>query len=460
MIGGLRGLPRHIDDAERDFGTGIYDRMLNEPYIAAAVALLKVAVLSEPLGIEPAIPMPDAPLDGSDITQSPEWNEYVRALEIATVMRANIDQVGRGTTNFRMVLFDMLEAVTHGNRVAEITEKKVTRGPFAGRQFFDSIRVIPRDYYRIIVDVFNNVLGVMSYQPGKVPPFVTGLVSPSVTEFATFTNIDKVFLLSHRPKNGDPTGVSCLRPAYAPWYEKQKLRPAELKRLGQFGGESIVFTAPDNFDEVMRSVLGTGNDAVTLDDALTQVFGQAAQNYASGTSMVIPFGAKAEVLGAISGSDLFESKEGRVNREMVLAVLSSARVIMESQRNSQADASSASDLFDLLQSFTADWLSEALQEQIFRPSVRRNYGDDVAEELTPIITLGDANRADLAGNAMGLARLSESGMITSAMLPHVWREVLGIRYIPGEPVQSTIIRAEAAQNGNLDDSETPRLPNQ
>ena len=37
-----RALPRYVDDAERDFGTDLYDRMLRDPMVAAAIDTLKM----------------------------------------------------------------------------------------------------------------------------------------------------------------------------------------------------------------------------------------------------------------------------------------------------------------------------------------------------------------------------------------------------------------------------------
>lgn len=462
-VDGFRGLPAAIDDAERDFGLNIYDRMLNEPYIAAAVNLLVFSVLFDPPTFTPAVKMP--PGLGPDASpeqraraaklfkDSDEAQKAARALEVCAFAKASLTGIGQGgPLSLRLTLVDLMRAITHGHRLAEITEERVSDGPLAGKRRLKSLRAIPYDYYRFVVDPFNEVQGVLTLQPGKGSPLVTGLmVSPET--YSNYVPNEKLLILSHNPVNGNPNGRSVLRPAYAPWKDKQMLRVQELKRILQFGGENLaIMTTPDGA-QIRTYPMPDGTEK---ECTLAYATLQWAREHKSGGVSVFPHGTEIQTIGATSGADLFESKERRINGEMVMAILTSQRTIMESSRSSQADAGKAENLLDTVRAYYSDWLTEAITDQVLVPHLVRNFGPE-AKALCPMFSLTRANRSDFLAHCQAIATLINAGAITKPMLPTVLQEIIGIEYIEGEPESQTADRVRQAWtrvNPEQDDDES------
>ena len=147
----LRGLPHYVDDITREFGDDLYERMLQDPQVASCIAVLKCSVMSGGVTLEPADKSTPDSLAG----------------EIADFCRRSLAGLARPLTD---TLFEMLDGIAYGNKVAELIYKLPDTGPDTGRLTLADIKVKPRRAVSFVVDTFNNVVGLLGLIPGQGYP--------------------------------------------------------------------------------------------------------------------------------------------------------------------------------------------------------------------------------------------------------------------------------------------------
>jgi hypothetical protein len=137
-----------------------------------------------------------------------------------------------------------------------------------------------------------------------------------------------------------------------------------------------------------------------------------------------------------------------MGRQMVMSILYSARTLLESNRNSQADAKEAADIGDIAAFSAQDVISRSIRLQLVRALVIMNYGRDVADRLTPKVSLRRTSISDVPSLLSALAQAVSSGMVTEAMLESLWPLWFGVKYIRGVKVenQRSVAQDETKQN--------------
>lgn len=417
-----RALPSTIDDAERDFGTDIYDRMRNDPFIEGPLRFQEALVLEDgvPLGNPIPEPSPSSEPGSEDV--------YNAAQEVLAFCQECLDELEEP---FETTVESLLRAWSHGYELAEITYRLEGGGRYDRRLMLESVRVVPHSNYVLLSNPYQRFLGVLGIKPGKSAALFAGpLAKPE--EHPGYVGREKLIHVTFRKPEGRLTGWSIIRSAYDAWKRCQITKPVQLARLGQFGGESIVLTGtPLSSDVGPRPRTMSDGTSQTVDwsawvaDALKAAF-------QSGGAVVVPGDMKLLTIGGEGDKGAFTDFFKEANREKMVAVLTSARVLAESERNSQADADKAENVADVLKKHFRQKLGAILRRQLLRPLVSLNYGEDMAKLLTPTCMGSTIGQPDLAAASSAFASLRSSGGITDPMVGTVVRKWFALEFVPGE----------------------------
>jgi hypothetical protein len=253
-----RSWPHWIDDLTRDYGDDLYERLLNDAVVAAAIETLKSAILEEGVTLTPGVT--DADADGFALAQ----NIHASAERMLADLDPALDDV----------LADMLAALALGNRVAELVYA-VRRDGGSSRLMLAALKVKPRANLSFVVDAYTNVIGILAVEPGRpsLPASSTLPIDPANPP-PNFHPRSKFAVLTYRPKDGDPRGTSVLRPAYTAWNLKRQVYQEYLKYLVQFATPSVVgTTAPGAGYEPVLNDAGqpTGQTQTAQQALLTQL---------------------------------------------------------------------------------------------------------------------------------------------------------------------------------------------
>jgi len=416
-----RALPQTIDDAERDFGETIYDRMANDAVLGGAEAYLKVLVLSVDLQVSPAIeePRPHEP--------NKRHAEFAKAMVARDFCHAFLDRLAHTDRPIRKILWDMLDALRKGHRLAEIDAEVAPEGILKGLLVPKSIRPKPRRNYAFVLDEYNTFRGVIAVIPGVSIALRNGIVY-GLDEIPNAIAPSKLMVLSFGGKDGDIRGQSWFRRAYDPWYRKQIVKPESVKTAVQFGGGMITAIAPEDINQVNVQDPITGK-TVHIQTAIQSIL----QQLSNGGTATFPGGTKLEVHRPDSDGSYFEDFFDRCDREMVTTFLLSGRAMLEARHGSKADSGASQDVVDDLVQFVRHEICELITLRLFRPFVEMNFWTDFAQRFTPKATMLKMSRPDFAANATAVAALKTAGYLDPSQLPDIDREILGL---PERPLRA------------------------
>lgn len=420
FIQGERGLPETIDDAEKSFGTDIYDRMMRDGILIGALNQLVAKILEDGVTIAPAHEEP------SELDAKPEEKaKFERSEKNAAIIRRAFKDLSFTGFPFMVVLADMVRgACSHGHKFAEPVYAVRKYGPDKGKLLIDRLKVKPRKNYRFVTDEFQNFIGVMAVVPGANLLLRQGLL-PSVQGVTNIVARERCFVLSFDIKDNDPRGCSLIRAAYDPWKRKQYFKPAEVKFIDQFGGGLIsVVLGEDTPSSIAVTKADGSTEVVTTYEGV----GRIAKNMSSGGYGIFPQGVDFNVHVPDADGQAFDGAYDRANKEIVMAILTSSRILLESKRNSQADAGGAENLLDSIVTYFRGVLCEAIQTSLVYPMILWNEGDEDAREYLPRVVMAKTAKPDFAANAGAVAKLYSSGALTDEMLPDAHREHLNLKW--------------------------------
>jgi hypothetical protein len=414
-----RALPQTIDDAERDFGEDLYDRMANDAVLGGAEAYLKVLTLSVDIHVVPCLEEP-RPHEANALHA-----EYAKAQQAADFCTEILDRLAHTDRPIRKILWDMLDALRKGHRLAEIDSEVATDGLLKGKVVPRAIRPKPRRNYAFVLDEYNTFRGVIAVVPGVSTAIRNGIVY-GLSDIPNAIAPSKLLVLSFGGKDGDPRGQSWFRRAYDPWYRKQIVKPEAVKTAVQFGGGMITAIAPEDMNQVNVQDPVSGK-MVHIQSAIQTIL----QQLSNGGTATFPGGTKLEVHRPDSNGSYFEDFFDRCDREMVTTFLLSGRAMLEARHGSRADSAASQDVVDDLVQFVRHEICDLLSRGLFRPFVEMNFGSDFAQRYTPRATMLKMSRPDFAANATAVAALKTAGYLDASQLPDIDREILGLPERPG-----------------------------
>lgn len=405
----VRALPTPVDDVDRSYGDDAYRNMLRgDPVVSASINVLKAGVLEDGVTLAPAVT--DETADG-----------YDQAQEIHAFCCGVLDNLPVPLID---VLYNMLDALVYGNKVAELTYRQD-----GGALVLDSIKVKPRQATAFVVDQFYNVLGLVGRMPGTAGSLVI-----STDDNPTLLPLDKFAVLTFRPRDNDPRGTSILRPAYNGWWLKQQAWVEFMKYLIQFASASVWATTAQDARKA------PGATVSPQEELLAQLM-----NFRNGAAIAVPYGTAINLLASTGEGRAFHAAFDLFNREMVTGILHQTRATMEAQHGSRADSETGQDVLDTLVRQVKKSVQRMVQRDILTPLTRYNYGD-AAAALTPVLSLGTVEEQDRTGMWQALAALVTSGFIDES-------QKAGLDLMMGLPqrvlaeVPPTDPSAEGATNG-------------
>jgi hypothetical protein len=191
-----RTLSNSIDDATADFGDDLYERMLHDPQIAAVVNIFKASIL------ETGLTMTSAVRSRSD----PDYDTAAEIADEAAHMIAEFNG------NLDDVLYNMLDCIAFGNKVAEQTYK-LQAARKDGRKILvlDTLKVRPRRSTAFAVDIYFNVVGLLVRVPPNASPWSSTMIFGPQDEPFNLLPPQKFVIANFRVKDADVRGSSILR---------------------------------------------------------------------------------------------------------------------------------------------------------------------------------------------------------------------------------------------------------
>lgn len=410
-----QGLPQSIDDAEAMFGIDIYDRMLHSPDLQGLFNGLRSAILEQGWMVSPAVKKPHFNADASEIA------EYERAEELADFVRKQIESLNHnGGRGFYSLLWESLNTLAKGHVLAEVTYHVLTSGKWKGKLGLKSIKTKPRQNYAIVVDAYNNFIGVTARQPGKQFIVRVGYIG-NAHDVPSFIGRDKFILFNWDVVDDDPRGTSLLRGCYRPWKKEQTIEPQRVKYAVQFGGGRILIVRGERSAE-NPGVAGESNAEVL----------KKGKEWSAGGVLVLEPGADGRVVMPETDTKIFLNEAEDIRKQYALALTTSVRAFLEAQHGSKADSAQGDKLLDAFIGAVHNHVEPIIAAQLIRPLIRLNFGEELADTLLPIFSLKAGGKDDFSSNAEAVSKLVSAGMVTEPMKAEIAREKLGIEYLPGE----------------------------
>lgn len=401
----LRSLPPWIDDTTRDFGEDLYERMQLDPQVAKCVNIIKMGVLSQGVHITPTVDEEDP--------------KYPAAKEVADFCKRNLAGLEapfgpQTTVSLYWQLWDLLDAVALGSKVAEQVYEVPPAGQDKGRLCLKALKTRPRRSTAFVVDVHMNVVGLLGIIPGVAASVLTGTMvaenAPNILPRRKFA------IMSVRPKDGDPRGQSMCRPAYNAWWLKQQAWPEYLKYLAQFATPSLIgYTAPEAAE--VEELDATGSPVYDEDTGFIatvkpeQVMLAALVKLRNGSAAAFPNGSKVDPLqvGQSTTSE-FTQFFKLANDEIANAILCQTLATEEGKYQTRAASGDHQDILSLTIDHVRQALVSVLRCDVLRNLVEWNYGPD-ALDLVPEITLAGSEKHDFKEFASAVAALMTAGYL-------------------------------------------------
>jgi hypothetical protein len=406
-------LPASVDDVDRERGARHYEWMMTDPVVSASVRALKLAILAGGMDLK-------ATISAKPGAKQPSADEEL-AQEIVDFCWRCVERC-KGWNAF---LSGMLDASAFGNRMAEKTFEVAAGGPDAGNLVWKSIKVKPRDAWQFVVDDTMNVLGILYRKPGSGGTRL-------------FLDREKVAILSWDAADSDPRGRPALRPVVEAVNLKRLIWPQLYKHACQFGSASLVGkTAPGEVDRYPVDPI-TGQTITTAGLISPQQF-MASQmvEFQNGSVLVVPAGAEVEPIQPQGDGAAFHKAVDLFNQEIVRGILLQTRATSEAEHGSKADSETGQDIFGLLVESGRQSLAGMLRDDCFRQLVALNYGQEAADEFTPLVTFG-TEQQDRAAIWGAIAGLMSSGYLSPSQMEEV-------DSIAGLPIRDAIADAAKAK---------------
>jgi hypothetical protein len=406
----LRSLPQHIDDLTAQFGTDLYERMLDDSKVTSSNNWLKLSVMAQ--GMRLVATVDDEQEEGYD--QAQEIRDFCW------------DNLMRVSPSIYRVCYSLLDAIADGYKVAEQTYEYVTEPGYGVRTYLKTIKTKPRNVTAFVVDSFLNIKGLLGVVPGSTSGSIMtqGLLGFTPDSKFSPSNLlprNRFVIFSHKPKNMDPRGTSDLRAAYTPWWLKQQTIYEYTKYLARFGSPGILgFTAPGAnkqvyTDQFGNPLLDANNNPVYLSPE--QVMLEGLLGYQGGTAAVFPNGAEVTIAKAEGNGEAFTDALIYADKQIDMALTSQTLASGEAQHQTGIATSTHQDIGDMVVAYTKQELADCIKSDCLYVLVAMNYGEDAARKFTPDISLSEMPQQDFSTNAASVAQLWSAGYLDPSQQP-------------------------------------------
>lgn len=401
----IRSLPHHIDDITRQFGDDLYERMMLDAKVASCIETFKLSVLASGIRVLPARKKGEEGFD--------------RAQRIADFCSRALDQM---ETPMEDVVYDMLDCIAFGNRIAEQNYHIPTRGPLSGKLVLKSIKPKPRRSTAYVTDSKNNVLGIMGIIPGEYAPLTVDSLMVMPEKLKNILPRRKFVIMTFRGQNGDPRGRSQLRAAYNSWWLKTQLWPEMMRHLAQFGSPKIIAILSEKATPIDKIDPETGEPETDASGFPKQISPTDAAistliQLRNGTAAAFPFGTTIMPLEAADAAGKpFEGAIDLFDRQIMDAILGQTLATSEGQHQARAAAETHRDILGLYTQQGRLCVSIAGRRDILRYLVEYNFGSS-ALPYTPYLALSETEQQDFHADATAVAALQTAGYLDPSQLP-------------------------------------------
>jgi hypothetical protein len=306
---------------------------------------------------------------------------------------------------FLDVLYELLDAVALGNKVAEQVYELGTDHEGRQRIVLKALKVKPRNSTAFVTDAYLNVVGLVAILPGKGYPVTTGTVMGSPDQIPNLLPREKFAIMTWAAHNGDPRGTSLLRPVYNPWWGKMQVMGEYLKYLAQFAGPSLIgYTAPGAVSVPQTDALGNvipGAPLITPEQAMLN----ALIGFKNSSVIALPFGTKVDPLSMTGDGEAFREALTQFNSEISKGILCQTLATEEGVHMAKAASETHQDVLDLVIHHVKQTLAQMIRRDILRPLVRYNWGEEAARRLTPKVILSSVEKHNWARDASAVSSL-------------------------------------------------------
>jgi len=365
----FRIAPYNPDDLLSAKGFDVYERMMGDAMVRAAINTKRYALLAKPWQVM-------AHTAGPGVAPTAE----------AVAARDFVDHALRGmrgadgaARDFRQTLFQMMSAFYRGYSVAEMVWRLEESGQYEGRFTLAAIKAKSPKQTGFEVDDFLNVQAITSWTP------MTGLIT---------VPRGKCVLYVYNPQDELPYGNSDLRSVYKHWWSKDTIVRFWNLALQKFGMPMVYAQASatgDNGGQILETLKAIQQDSSAVfprDVApqLLQATGNTGDAFLSAVdwhNQQIAQGILLQTLTSGEGRRTGSLALGKVHFDVLLYVLENAKADLEAVVNSQ----------------------------IVRPLIEYNFGD--AAETMPRFALGSVNERDITQLAQAYDVLLTHGVADS-----------------------------------------------
>ncbi len=350
-------------------GADIYEKMMTDPQVRAAINTKRFALLARPWQVFPA-------------ECSTETDRKAAEGAHGFVLEALRSLKGPDGSNrdFRNTLFEMMSAFYRGYSLAELIWTVCQEGEWRGKYRYAAIKFKNPKQIGFDLDPYLNLRAVTSWTP---------------TEGYQRIPREKCLLYVYNQRDELPYGESDLKAVYRNWYCKRRIVEFWNIRLQRFG-------VPFAYANV-----GTGNDV------MSQKVGSMLKEMQQDSSAVFPSNVKPELLEThTDGGDAFLSALEWHNQQIATGILLQTLSSSEGKRSGSLALGKVhfNILLYALECMKQD-IESAVNSQIIRPLIDFNF--DMDQRLYPRFSLGNVDEDDIAKLAEVMDVLLRHGVADS-----------------------------------------------
>jgi hypothetical protein len=368
-------LPESIDDLTRAFGFSAYDAMMAIPAVSSSINTLKLGIMAGDLQLTETHP---AAYYRKTITAEQKASSDIKGF---------CERMLNRVPGLRGSLLQMLDATLYGNKLAEMTADVATTGPDRGKLVLKTLTVKHRKSWLFVVDNSLNVKGILARNGGERQGYQ--ILPP-----------EKFMWLTWMPHNNDPRGSSAARTAYNPGNMTVQMYAEYFRYAKQFASPSVI-GKPDPDSE---NVVDDAGNVITP----TMVLLSQLELFGNGSALVVPAGAEIQVVLPQGNGEAFLKGFSFLDRQMVFGILGQTRATMEAEHGSKADSEQGDDILDLIIAYGRDNFGDTIRNQMLKPLVSANFGEEASDLYTPYVYFGSNNPKDRVSGWNALANLYRS----------------------------------------------------
>lgn len=422
IMGGayLKQLPNPSDELMLSFGSRLYDEdMMHDPQINSVVSVLVMGLLCQGVTYQNPIKQGE---DG-----------YDQAEKILAFCNYCIENLRHPMPSIRYELAEGMIKMGHkvGEMIYDLHDP--IAGDYSGEQIvLTDIKPKAHSATAFVMDGYSNVIGLAYVKPNETLPLMgsTIMSDPSATASVDNTSPEqklrviprsKFVIPVHKPKNGDPRGTSHLQSVYTPWWKKQQLNPQHMAYVARFAQPSVWAKLPPEAKDIPvynqdNQIISYKSIIASTTAALAKIKGGAVASFIDTDVNMLEATGDAKVL--------FESYEHE-DRQIAKGILLQTLTTEESRHMARAASNTHQDVFGILLQFLRDTLEWTERNDILRPLVMYNYGEDAAKRFTPTVSYGEVQVQDIPSFMGALAQLSLAGGVHPSMWPAI-RDMIGL----------------------------------